>query len=129
MEFGYMLIYVSDVEKTVSFYKKVFDLNLLFMHESKEYAELDTGSTKLAFVSERLGVMNCGEFRKNNIGELPPGFEISFVSDNVDEAYKTACENGAVSVQEPVQKPWGQRVAHVKDFNGILVEICSPLPV
>jgi lactoylglutathione lyase len=25
-------------------------------------------------------------------------------------------------------KPWGQKVSYVRDLNGCLVEVCSPVP-
>jgi hypothetical protein len=31
-------------------------------------------------------------------------------------------------VAEPTQKPWGQTVAYLRDNQGFLIEICSPLP-
>jgi uncharacterized glyoxalase superfamily protein PhnB len=35
---------------------------------------------------------------------------------------------GAVEVKRPTQKPWGQSVGYVRDPNGFLVEICTPMP-
>jgi uncharacterized glyoxalase superfamily protein PhnB len=34
---------------------------------------------------------------------------------------------GAALVTPPAQKPWGQTVAHVRDLNGVLIEICTPM--
>lgn len=127
MKFGYTIIYVADVEDTIAFYEKAFNLKPLFIHESKQYAELDTGNTKLAFSSEALAESNGVEFTKNNKNKASAGFEIAFVSENVHDDYKSACNKGAVSVKEPEQKPWGQTVAYVKDLNGVLIEICSPM--
>ncbi|MFO0110274.1 MAG: VOC family protein, partial [Alphaproteobacteria bacterium] len=33
----------------------------------------------------------------------------------------------AAPLKKPEQKPWGQTVAYVRDLNGFLVEICSPV--
>jgi uncharacterized glyoxalase superfamily protein PhnB len=49
------------------------------------------------------------------------------VSDDVAGAYARAVAAGAAAVQEPRQKPWGQTVGYVRDLNGVLVELCSPL--
>lgn len=35
---------------------------------------------------------------------------------------------GATAFAKPGQKPWGQMVACVRDLDGHMVEICSPLP-
>jgi catechol 2,3-dioxygenase-like lactoylglutathione lyase family enzyme len=54
MRFGYAIIYVEDVEETLSFYERAFNLKPSFFHESKQYGELEMGETKLAFVGEPL---------------------------------------------------------------------------
>lgn len=51
MQFGYTIIFVPDVEAVLSFYEQAFLLKKLFIHESLQYGELETGSTKLAFAS------------------------------------------------------------------------------
>lgn len=28
---------------------------------------------------------------------------------------------------EPFEKPWGQTVGYVRDINGVLIELCSPM--
>lgn len=48
--------------------------------------------------------------------------------DNVDAAFQRALIAGAVSLKEPTKKPRGQIVSYVRDLNGFLVEICSPMP-
>ena len=64
MKFGYTILYVEDVEKTIEFYESAFGLNKLFIHESGDYGELDTGDTKLAFVSYELAESNDVGFSK-----------------------------------------------------------------
>jgi uncharacterized glyoxalase superfamily protein PhnB len=50
------------------------------------------------------------------------------VTEDVETAYRHAVSTGAVEVKAPVKKPWGQVVGYVRDLNGFLVEICSPMP-
>jgi lactoylglutathione lyase len=127
MKFGYTIIYVPDVESTIMFYKKAFGIDKHFLHESKQYGQLDTGETKLAFASESLAQSNGVEFVKNDCKNLPAGFEIALVTPDVDAGYKQALAAGAIALKEPAQKPWGQTVAYVRDCNGIIVEICTPI--
>lgn len=127
MKLAYTIIYVEDVAKTVNFYKNAFNLKCLFLHESNDYAEMDTGSTKLAFASFEIAKSNgitLSHF--NNPKELPT-FEIAFVVDSVQQAYQDAIKNGATSIKAPEHKPWGQIVSYVKDCNGYLVELCSAM--
>lgn len=124
MKMGYVLLYVESVEKTVEFYEKAFGLSLRFLHESKDYAEMDTGASKLGFVSIGLAAENVA-FERVTQNAKPPGIEIGFVSTDVTRDFGRALEAGAVAVLEPTKKPWGQVVSYVRDLNGFLVEICS----
>lgn len=126
MQLGYVIIYVKDVQETIKFYEKAFGLKTRFIHDSKTYAEMETGKTALAFVSEEM-MKNSFSFKENRISQAPAGIEISLVTQNVEEKYNIAIKAGAESVAKPLKKPWGQIVAYVKDNNGVLVEICSPM--
>lgn len=123
---GYVILYVSDVQDTVIFYEKAFGLTCRFVHESKTYAEMETGKTALAFVDENL-VSHV--FRRNRLKEDPAGIELSLVTKNVQQHFDRAINAGAEKVLSPETKPWGQTVSYVKDNNGCLVEICSPMGI
>jgi len=127
LKFGYTILYVKEVEKTVEFYERAFGLKRRFVHESKQYAEMDTGVTALSFASNELAKSNLTpvEFRPNEPTQLPPGMEIAFSSFVVQRDYKRAVDAGAKSVSAPKILPWGQIVAYVRDLNGVLVEIAS----
>src|SRR5581483_10618431 len=126
MKFGYTILSAKDVEKTVAFYESAFRLRRKFVHESG-YGELDTGETKLAFASVELATSNGVFFTQANPDGPAPAVEIALVTDDVAGAFAGAVKAGAVPVAEPKQKPWGQVVAYVRDPNGFLVEICSPV--
>jgi uncharacterized glyoxalase superfamily protein PhnB len=127
MKLGYTIIYVPDVKSTIEFYVKAFKLKKGFIHESKQYAELLTGETKLAFVSESLAKSNGLSYVSNNIKQEAPGFEIGLISDDVKQSFTHAINHGAIAIQVPTEKPWGQLVSYVRDLNGIIVEICSDM--
>lgn len=127
MKYGYTILYVDDVPKTVSFYEEAFGLKKLFVHESLAYAEMETGTTRLAFTAKSLAQENGLDFGQLGKFSSSPPFELAFVSDDVESSFKKAIANGASKLKEPVQKPWGQLVGYVRDCNGFLVEICSPL--
>ena len=98
-----------------------------FVHESG-YGEMDTGSTALAFATHDLGASNLpsGYVKASNSQE-PQGMEIALVTDDVPAAHAKALAEGAVSIKEPLLKPWGQTVSYVRCPDGTLVEICSPV--
>lgn len=126
MKLGYTLLYVDDVEKTVAFYEAAFGLQKNFIHENS-YGEMDTGTTKLGFVAHSLARSNGVEFRESRRDEPAPAVEIAFITDDVPGAYDRAVLAGAEAVAPAKQKPWGQTVAYVRDRNGFLVELCTPL--
>lgn len=126
MKFGYTILYVTDVEATVSFYESAFGLKRQFIHESG-YGEMITGDTKLAFASVELARSNGVSFEQTSPEGRSPAFEIAFTTDDVAAAFQRAVEAGAAPIAEPKQKPWGQLVSYVSDINGFLVELCSPL--
>ncbi|WP_020471573.1 VOC family protein [Zavarzinella formosa] len=126
MKFGYAILYVDDVEKTVAFYESTFGLKRRFVHESG-YGEMDTGDTKLGFASVELARSNGVSFVPANPEGPSPAVEVAFVTDDVKKAFDAAVNAGAFPVAKPKQKPWGQTVAYVRDLNGFLVEICSPM--
>jgi lactoylglutathione lyase len=123
---GYVIIYVPDIEATVTFYEKAFGLTCRFIHDSG-YAEMETGGTALAFASEKLAAVNGVASRQNRPNSDAAGAEIAFVSDDVPTAFANAVAAGAVAYKQPQKKPWGQVVAYIRDNNGFLVEICSPV--
>jgi catechol 2,3-dioxygenase-like lactoylglutathione lyase family enzyme len=128
MKFGYTIVYVKDVAKSLSFYEEAFGFKTKFLHESNDYGELDTGETTLAFASFELGDTNLnGHYIKGGLDNKPFGIELAFVSDNVSEAYIAAVNAGAVSIKEPERKPWGQIIAYVRTMDGELIELCSPI--
>jgi catechol 2,3-dioxygenase-like lactoylglutathione lyase family enzyme len=127
MKLGYVILYVKDVLRSISFYEEAFGLKRRFVHEAGLYAEMDTGSTTLSFAAYGLAKSNlpCG-FREHNPSGPPAGFEVAFTTDDVQAAYERALAAGAISAAPPVAKPWGQVVAFVRDRDGIIVELCSP---
>lgn len=128
MRLGYVILYVADVGATVKFYEAAFALKCRFLHESGSYAEMETGQTALAFVSEEM-ISASHSFRRNRVGEEAAGIEICLVTEDVEKQFRKAVRAGAAAIAEPESKPWGQIVCYVKDNNGCLVEICSPMGV
>ena len=53
--------------------------------------------------------------------------EIALVTEDVAKAHAKAIAEGAMSLTEPLLKPWGQTVSYVRCPDGTLVEICSPV--
>jgi len=97
MKLGYIILYVPDVAASVEFWERAFGLTRRFVHESGTYAEMETGATALAFVTE-----------------------------DPAAALERAVAAAAAKVKEAEAMPWGQTIAYARDLNGVLVELCTP---
>src|SRR5215210_66958 len=127
MRFGYTILYVSDVASSLDFYERALGQRRRFLHESGQYAELDTGETALALAAQELAAANLpGVYRPEERPAARPAFEVCFVTEDVQAAFDRAVEEGAAAVSSPQTKPWGQDVAYVRDPDGNLVELASP---
>ncbi|PID62052.1 MAG: glyoxalase [Gammaproteobacteria bacterium] len=125
MQLRYTILYVNDVAASVDFYQRAFGIPAEFTHASGDYAQLDTGETRLAFSSRTL---------MTSLGKHPakadarnPVFEIALETDDVPGALAKALAAGAVLIQDARDESWGQTTAYISDPDGYLVEICSPV--
>lgn len=126
IKFGYTILYVEDVEKSVVFYENVFGFSRKFISPDNDYGELITGETTLSFASKTLASQNLKDgFIESKLKEKPFAIELGFITDDVGELVQKATSFGAILVTEPKQKPWGQIVAYVRDTDGFLLEICT----
>lgn len=128
MKYGYTIFYVEDVQKTVAFYEKAFGFKIKFITPENDYGELISGETTLSFASHELGKANFGrDFQLASIREKAYTMEIAFVTENITEDFDKAIEAGALEFKGIEEKPWGQKVGYLKDHNGIIIEICTPI--
>lgn len=128
IQFAYTILYVKDVVKTIEFYEKAFGFSRKFIAPDHSYGELLTGNTTLSFASIGLAKTNLKDgFIESSNANKPFAQEIGFATDNVEETLKSAVAAGAILVTEPKTKPWGQVVAYVRDPDGFLIEICTPV--
>jgi len=127
MQLGYTILYVPNVPETLAFYESALGLKRRFLHESNQYAELETGQTTLALAANALAVANGTPIQPATPSTPAPPVTLSFITDNPAEAYTHATQHGAIPMQPEQTKPWGQRTAYLRDPNGTLIELCTLL--
>ncbi|MGL4230380.1 MAG: VOC family protein [Casimicrobium sp.] len=128
MKFSYTIVYVPDVAASLAFFEKAFGLSRRFLHESGDYGELETGETTLAFASLDMGKSHFKDgFVAAHSSKKPLGVEIALVTDDVRAAHLEAIAAGAIEINPPEAKPWGQTVSYLRCPDGALVELCTPI--
>ena len=119
---------MPKVIATIEFYEKAFGFIRGFVHPSAMYAELNTGATTLAFADESMRELNGIATLNNRFDNAKPaGIELAFSTADVAGAFTRAVAAGCAALKDPMVKPWGQTVAYVRDHNGVLIELCSPI--
>lgn len=125
----YTVLYVSDIKRSVRFYEQAFGLKNRFIHESGQYAEMETGDTTLAFSSDELASTFFKEgYKKNVPNDKAAGIQIALQPDDVERAYQSAIKAGATGLAKPELKPWGWMSAFLRDPDGILIELAKEAP-
>lgn len=128
IKFKYTILYVSDVTRAIQFYEQVFGFVRKFITPENDYGELITGETTISFASHNLAKTNlsAGYIESSRL-DKPFGIELGIVTDQVEDLVDKVWEFNGVIVEKPTVKPWGQTVSYVRDLDGFLIEICSPL--
>lgn len=128
VRFGYTIVYVPDVQAALNFYMRAFGFEQKFIASDGSYGELVTGETTLAFASEALGDSHFEHgFLRHSPANLPAGTELAFTTDDVNKTMQNALDAGAQLLVPAEATPWGQTVGWVRDPNGVLIEICTPI--
>ena len=124
LKMRYLILYVSSLEKSLTFYTESLGLPIHGNHGT--YVELDTGNTVLAMI-ERGNVQELTGLNYKNTEASSQTFEIGFVTDDVKSTIEDLRTKGVTIIKEPITKPWGQTVAYVADPDGHFIEICSSM--
>ena len=128
IQYAYTILYVKDVSRTIEFYKKAFGFSQKFLTPENDYGEIVSGETTIAFGDIELGNSNFKKgFTVSDLNEKAFGIELAFTTSEVEKVMENAIQNGAVLLEEVVTKPWGQKVGYIRDVNGFLIEICTPI--
>lgn len=111
----------SRLAQSRDYYTKLFDFNIDF--DSDWFVHLISKDKQL-----ELGIISqTSEIVPNEAKEIPQGFYITFVVENADEVFEIAKKEGFEVVSEPSDTFYGQRRLLLKDPNGTIVDVSSPI--
>jgi lactoylglutathione lyase len=130
VSFGYTILWVKDVDKAGVFYESAFGLSVKRRQDMGKFKwlEMKTGATTLAFAGEtEIQGMFPGGYADHDASKRPIAAQISFVASDVQAAFEKAVSAGATAITKPAKMPWGQTWAQLRDPNGVLLSIASPL--
>ena len=130
MKYAYTILCVQEVSETLAFYEQAFGFVRKFISPECDYGELITGETTISFVSLELGASNFKkDFQPMSNSQQSFGVELAFTSEDIDADFQKAIDAGATEFEPLVRKPWGQKVDYLRDINGFLIEVCTPIKV
>ena len=104
------------------FYTKLFDFDVDY--DSDWFIHLISKDKQL-----ELGIIDrTNEVVPKDYQDKPQGFYVTFVVDNTDDILEIAKSEKFEIVSEPSDTSYGQRRLLLKDPNGTLIDISSPIP-
>ena len=107
---AYSILFVSDLERSIAFYRDTIGLPFKFSNES--YAEFATDGAKFALYGRPQLPELLGR-------EAPAGRDPDREHDRLRRA-------GVEVLAPPTDRPWGERTLHVADPDGNVVELTRP---
>jgi catechol 2,3-dioxygenase-like lactoylglutathione lyase family enzyme len=109
MRVNYAIVFVSDMNRSVSFYRDTLGLPMKF--ESPGWTEFATEGSTLA--------LHASRGPEPDADDLPPGrCRTGFAVPDLDVFHRRMTENGVRCVQEPTEI-FGARVAQYVDPDGM----------
>ena len=113
VEFSHAIVFVSNMARSVAFYRDVLGLPLRF--ESPEWTEFDTpGSTLALHLTEDFNLIGS---RQNSI---PAGIcNLGFAVEDSDAFHQEMIAKGVTCLQSPEVEDFGGKLAGYADPDGL----------
>jgi lactoylglutathione lyase len=118
-KFAYSIVFVSDMARSVAFYRDLIGLKLRM--ESPEWSEFETGGCTLALHKSPGGVSPKVEEGKIPAAHCHPGFNVEDI-----DAFAARMEQAGVAVMQPVKREeFGARMGAWRDPDGLPVTVLA----
>ncbi len=121
---AFPVLYARDPERVAGFYRELLGFTETFRMPDEGAA----GYIGLSLEDARLGVVDVAWPAQQGItaGDHPRS-ELFIYVDDVDAMVEAVRATGATVMAEPVDQPWGERVAYVADPEGGPVALAAPV--
>ena len=111
----------DKLPESKDFYIKLFDFQVNF--DSDWFVHLVSKDKQL-----ELGIVErTNQIIPKDYQTPPQGFYVTFVVNNADDVFKIAVKENFEIIEEPTNTSYGQRRLLLKDPNGMLVDVSSPI--
>ncbi|MEM9298086.1 MAG: VOC family protein [Bacteroidota bacterium] len=112
----------KNLDESKVFYTSLFDFSIDY--DSDWFIHLISKDKQL-----ELGIINAThEIVPKSTQTRPEGFYITFVVEKADDIFQIAKNEGFDIVSEPTDTFYGQRRLLLRDPNGVIVDVSSPIP-
>ncbi len=116
MRVNYAIVFVSDMKRSVSFYRDLLGLPLRF--ESPGWTEFATDGATLALHKSEGSTSEKDDPEKVPAGRCRPGLSVP----SLDEFHKRMVEKNVPCIQEPTEL-FGARIAQYLDPDGLGISV------
>jgi lactoylglutathione lyase len=113
---SYAIVFVSDMTRSVSFYRDVIGLPLRF--ESPGWTEFATEGATLALHSSAVTTPPGKNPQHEPAGSCRPGLRVP----SLDEFHKRMVDQGVPCLQQP-RETFGARTAQYADPDGLIISV------
>jgi lactoylglutathione lyase len=120
---GYAILFVSDLERSIRFYRDLIGVPFRFSNES--YAEFATEGAKFGLYARSHLRELIGRDAPADAIPWPQG-EVGFFVDDPDAEHDRLARAGVSVLAPPTDRAWGERTLHVADPDGNVVELTRP---
>ena len=121
MRLSYAIIFVSDMKRSMSFYRDVVGLTLRF--ESPVWMEFDTGGATVALHKSDSPADGRSDHRLEPAGCCRPGFSVP----DLDTFHRRMVESDVTCIREP-EEEFGARIAQYADPDGLVFSVSEDRP-
>jgi lactoylglutathione lyase len=118
MRVSFAIVFVSDMKRSVSFYRDVMEIPLRF--ESSMWTEFETEGATLALHQSENPTSEKERPQKEPAGRCRPGFQVS----NLSEFHKRMVERKVTCIQEP-KNIFGAMIAQYVDPDGLAISVAE----
>lgn len=116
MRLTYAIVTVSDMKRSVAFYRDVVELPLRF--ESPGWAEFATDGATLALHLAKSAPPEGAQPNADPAGRCRPGLAVP----SLDDFHRRMIANSVPCVQEP-KETFGARIAQYADPDGLVISV------